>query len=155
MLCSTTYVLWQQTDLPPSRGANSAVANGNRRPLRPLTFQRSLSRYCTMPVDTLQNIYFDYANVLIGIWGILSSKIQVYGIFCPLKYKYMGYSALWNTSIWDILFSELQVHGTFPPLEYKYMGYSVLWNTSIWDILSSEMPLYGIFCSLIDKYLSC
>jgi hypothetical protein len=84
--------IWQQTDLPPSRGANSAVENGNRRPLRPLMLQDGLSRYCIIPAASLQNIYADY--VLIGIWDIPSSKIQVYGIFCPLNDKYMGYSVL-------------------------------------------------------------
>ena len=86
--------IWQQTDLPPSRGASSAVENGNRRPLRPLMLQSGLSRYCTIPAASLRNIYVDYANVLIGIWDISTSKIQVYGIFCPLNDKYMGYSVL-------------------------------------------------------------
>jgi hypothetical protein len=79
-----------------------------------------------MPTDTLQNIYVDYANVLIGIWDILSSKIQVYGIFCPLKYQYMEYSVLRFTSIWDIPSSEIQVYEVFCPLKYKYMRHSLL-----------------------------
>ena len=86
--------MWQHTDFPPYTGTNPAVATGNRRPLRPLVFQHGLRRYCTIPADSLQNIYVGYANVFIGIWDILSSEIQVYGIFCPLKYKHMGYSVL-------------------------------------------------------------
>jgi len=86
--------MWQKTDLPPSTGTNSAEANGNRRPMRPLMFQHGLSRYCTIPASPLQNSYVDYANVFIGMWDILPSAIQVYwilseisvyGIFCPLK----------------------------------------------------------------------
>lgn len=109
------------------------------------------------------------------IWDIISYEIQVcvifcqktiFGIFCPLKYQYMGYSVrntqymeysvLWITSIWN---------GTFPPLKYKFMRHSLIWNTRIGKfcppkykhmglLLSSEVQIYGIFCSLTDKYLS-